>query len=252
MKPGTALLALGVALVGCQDKPAESLKALAPQPLPALERAGSDAGMQASAKPRGAEPAPVYGRKPPQGALRLALSSRGVAPAQLAGAKVVLLAPDAEVYLAQVLPLLAALDDGGVETWLLHPNGEVAFRLVLRDEAAFQAWLDEPKPGKVRVIQRADGYELSTNVGKLPGADPNGPSVPAYAGGLDIATLRHGLTLLHERFKKAEDACIVPSYGTELQKVASSLSGFFEGPDRPIFDEQCLVYPRPPRPKDGG
>jgi hypothetical protein len=76
--------------------------------------------------------------------------------------------------------------------------------------------------------------------------------VPAYAGRLDVATLRQGLLLLRERFKNAEDACLVPSYGTELQKVAQSLSGFFEGPDRPIFDEQCLVYPRPPPPKDGG
>jgi hypothetical protein len=250
----SALLALGPLLWGCPEKSGESLKSLAPPPLPALEQPAAGAGARggADAKPRGVEAAPVFGQKLPEGALRLKLDSgREIDPSAAASAKVVLLEPDADVYLAQVQPLLEALDDGGVETWLLHPAGGVAFKLLLRDEAAFQAWLDEPRPGKIRVIQRADGYELSTNVGKLPGPDPNGPSVPIRGGQLDLATLRRGLGLLRDRFKKAEDVCIVPSFGTELQKVALSLSSFFEGADDPIFGEQCLVYPRPPR-KDGG
>ncbi len=65
-----------------------------------------------------------------------------------------LLVPDADTYLAQVAQLLAALDDGAVETWLLHPSGKVAFHVVLRDAPTFDAWLHQPKPGALRIIQR--------------------------------------------------------------------------------------------------
>lgn len=266
-------VALALLLAACSSKSSEPAgnapKAAAPEPLPRLTPAPGDGGVTEEDREAlfRVKPAPVYGRKVPKDALRLELTGTKVKladatldldrPGDVAAlaAKLdkrpVLLVPDADVFLAQVAPLLALLDDKGVETWLLHPSREVAYPLTLRDEPAFQEWLAEPKPGKVRIIQRADGYELSTNVGKLPGADPNGPSVPVRGGQLDIATLRRGLTLLKGRFKKAEDSCIVPTFGTELQKVAQSLSGYFQAPDEPIFDELCLVYPRP-RAKDGG
>ena len=104
-----------------------------------------------------------------------------------------LLVPDTDTYMAEVAPLLAALDDAHVETWILHPGGTVAFPVRLRDEAAFDAWLDEPKPGKLRIIQRQDGLELVSGVGKVLGPDPNGPTVPVRGGHLDIATTREGL-----------------------------------------------------------
>jgi len=81
-------------------------------------------------------------------------------------------------------------------------------------------------------------------VGKLPGPDPNGPTVPVRGGRLDIATARQGLSRLQQRFH-AEDACLVPSFGTELRAVATALTAFWVGPKEPLFTELCLVYPRP-------
>jgi hypothetical protein len=157
----------------------------------------------------------------------------------------VLLVPGAEVYLAQVAEQLARLDDAGAQVYLLHPEGQVAYPITLRDEPAFQAWLDEPKPGRVRVIQRSDGFELQTNVGKLPGADPNGPTVPLRGGQPDLALLRRGLGKLKERFTVTPDLCFVPSFGTELTRVAAAMSADYQESGQPIFEELCLVYPRP-------
>jgi hypothetical protein len=240
-------------------------RATAPEPLPTLaappppEDGGAGGDRDEIHK---VAPAPVYGEKPPSEALRLELSGTrvkaGGQPFDLekadgaaalsglvGGGKRVLLVPDADTYVAQAAALFALLDDARAEPWLLHPSGEVAYRLYLSDEPTFQQWLEEPRPGKIRVIQRADGYELSTNLGKLLGADPNGPSVPLRGGQLDLAMLRRGLGLLKGRFKTAEDACLMPSFGTELTKVAASLSSFYRAPEEPYFEELCLVYPRP-------
>jgi hypothetical protein len=156
----------------------------------------------------------------------------------------VLLVPDDTTYMAELAPLLAALDDAKLPVWILHPDGKVAFRVSLRDEAAFDAWLDDPKPGKLRVIQRQDGLELVSGIGKLPGPDPNGPTVPVRGGRLDVATAREGLERLQGRFH-APDACLVPSFGTELRAVGTVLSAFWSGRDEALFDTVCLVYPRP-------
>jgi hypothetical protein len=211
-------------------------------------------------------PAEVFGEEPPSRAARLLVSSQrvrlgdrdfelqdGLGPLAASLGDRALLVPEDDVYLAQLLPLLERLEDGRVETWILHPAGQVAFRVDLTDEAAFQRWLDEPRPGKVRVIQRADGFELTTNVGKLPGADPNGPTVPIRGGQMDLATLRRGLIRLKDHFSKADDACLLPSYGTELAAIARALSGYYRAPGEPIFSRVCLVYPRrKPAARDGG
>jgi hypothetical protein len=126
----------------------------------------------------------------------------------------------------------------------LHPGGTVSFPVELRDEAAFDAWLDEPKAGKLRVIQRQDGLELVSGIGKLPGPDPNGPTVPVRGGRLDVATTREGLQRLQHRFH-APDACLVPSFGTELRAVGTLLTAFWSGPKEALFERVCLVYPRP-------
>lgn len=157
----------------------------------------------------------------------------------------VLLVPVGDTYLAQVQGTLAALDDAGLEVWLAHPDGAIAWKLTLRDEAAFQRWLEEVEPGKLRVIERADGFELSTNMGKLPGLDPNGPSVPTRGGKLDLATLQKGLKRLKSRFEAAPDVCFMPSYGTELAEVARAMAADATAPDALIFPGLCLVYPRP-------
>ena len=119
------------------------------------------------------------------------------------------------------------------------------FNLVLRDEQGFQAWLAEVAPGKLRIIQRADGFELSTNVGKLPGPDPSGPSVPVRGGKQDLATLRRGLGLLKGRFTTSEDLCLVPSFGTEVAQAARALSGAYTAPGESFFETLCFVYPTP-------
>jgi hypothetical protein len=150
---------------------------------------------------------------------------------------------DLDTFLAEVSPVLEMLDRSAIETWLVHPAAAVAFKLALKDERAFQSWLDQPIPGRIRVVQRADGLELQTGLGKLPGPDPNGPTIPLREGQLDLRSLRQSLLTLQRRFQNANDACLVPSFGTELAKIATALSGFYRAPGERIFSEICLVYP---------
>ncbi len=249
-----------VAGSGCEERSAPPLSSLAPAPLQPLGAAGTDAGPD----PHRLATAPVWGAPLPAGAVRVTFrkgqAQAGASVVSLgadAGVSVllgpigkgpVLLVPDDEVYMAELAPLLAALDDAKVPTWILHPGGAVAFQVDLRDEPAFDAWLDEPKPGKIRIIQRQDGLELVSGIGKLPGTDPNGPTVPVRGGRLDVATTREGLQRLEKRFH-APDACLVPSFGTELRAVGTVLSAFWSGPKDPLFERVCLVYPRPGAPR---
>jgi hypothetical protein len=262
--PLSVLCALPLLAAGCRDeKPAPPLSSLTPAPLPRLPGgaapapdAGAEPGREAAYQ---VAPAALFGEPLPAGAARVELQGgearlggqahRVEDPTQrarllaAAGGRV-LLVPDAETYLAQAAPLLAALEDGKVETWLAHPSGRVAFRLTLRDEPEFNAWLEQPVPGKVRIVQRADGLELVTNLGKVPGGDPNGPSLPLRGGQLDVAAARAGLEKVQKRFE-APDLCVLPSFGTELAQVAEVLSATFRAAGEGIFPERCLVYPRP-------
>jgi hypothetical protein len=254
------LLAL-VVLAGCQrEEGAPALKALAPAPLAPLQTVlPADAGREAAYR---VKPAPVWGEAVPAAAVRVQLGGTTVlvgsvdydvdAPEGRAGVLAlvgkgpVLLVPDADTYLAQIAPLLAALDDVGVETWLLHPSGKVAFHLTLRDAPTFDVWLHEPKPGALRVIERQDGLELVSNVGKLPGGDANGPTVPRRGGQLDVALAREGLERLKSRFSEADTLCVVPSFASEVHETAALLSAAWSAADAPLFGSLCLVYPRPP------
>ncbi len=206
----------------------------------------------------------MYGEEVPGEALRLELAGEVVrlggealqplpSPSRPRGwpsasrARRVLVVPDADTFLVQTSEALEVLRDSAEEVWLKHPDAAVAYRLVLRDEEGFRAWLAEVAPGKLRIIQRPDGFELTTSVGKLPGGDPNGPSVPVRGGKQDLATLRKGLGLLKGRFKTAEDICLVPSFGTEVAQAARAFSGVYTAPGEPLFETLCLVYPTPPR-----
>jgi len=248
------------ALLGCQQPKAPPLKTLAPAPLAPLQAsAPADAGREAAYR---VEAAPVWGSALPAGAVRLLLqgpavqlgtgrfdvdTAEGRARVLAAvGPGPALLVPDATTYLAQVAPLLAALDDAAVASWLLHPNGQVAFQLTLRDAPAFDAWLHRPVPGALRIIQRQDGLELVSNVGKLPGGDANGPTVPRRGGQLDVALAREGLQRMKKRFPEAEGLCVVPSFATELRETATVLTAAWAAADQPLFASLCLVYPRPP------
>ncbi len=165
---------------------------------------------------------------------------------ELRGVGRALLITDFDTFLAEVAPVLGMLDRSAIETWLVHPAAAVAFKLALKDERAFQSWLDQPIPGRIRVVQRADGLELQTGLGKLAGPDPNGPTIPLREGQLDLRLLRQSLLSLQRRFQNANDACLVPSFGTELAKIATALSGFYRAPGERIFSEICLVYPATP------
>lgn len=252
LRPLCGLLLL---LLGCEQQKAPPLASLSPAPLEPLPAAATDGGTD----PHRLAPAPPWGAPVPTPAVRVVLRDEevrvgqarfllggdgGVRPLLDAlGGGPVLLAVEGDTYLAQAAPLFAALDDAHLAVWLLHDAG-VAFPLRLRDERAFDAWLDEPKPGKIRMVQRQDGLELMSGMGKLPGPDPNGPTVPVRGGRLDIATARQGLQRLQQRFH-APDACLVPSFGTELRAVATALTAFWVGPHEQLFAELCLVYPRP-------
>jgi hypothetical protein len=267
MSPKQVLLAAGVALLvtGCkEEKPAEPLTSLSPPPLPKVvaeaEGTGRDALFQVA-------PAEVYGEPVPDEALRVELAGEAVrlggerfVPSQpedqawlreRVKAQRVLLVPDADTFLAQTSELFATLRESAREVWLLHPDAPVAYALVLRDEQGFQAWLAEVAPGKLRIIQRQDGFELTTSVGKLPGPDANGPSIPVRGGKQDIATLRKGLGKLKGRFTTSEDLCLVPSFGTEVAQAARALSGVYVAPGEPLFETLCFVYPTPRAPVAG-
>jgi len=196
-------------------------------------------------------PIEVMGPAAPEKAMRLDLDGetvkQGGAPFDLKTLKQnddVILVPVGETYLVQIAPVLAALDDVGADVFLQHPDQPIAWPIDLRDEAVFQTWIDDPEPGKVRVIQRADGFELQTNLGKLPGQDPNGPTVPVRGGQMDLKTLQRGLEKVAVFFK-TKDVCFVPSFGMELAQVSRAFAANWKAAEVAWFPTQCLVYPRP-------
>lgn len=230
-------------LAACQEQKPSPIARAQPRPLEPLERVVVDAGDARDALYEVVPFTPV-GPALPAGARLVTLSGeKTVVPA---GTGPVVLVPDEETYLAQIAPVLARLSDAKEEVWLKHPEAAIAFKLTLRDAPGFQAWIDEPVPGKLRVIQRADGFELQTNLGKLPGGDPNGPTVPLRGGKLDLTTLQRGFQRIQSKFKSAPDVCFVPSFGTELDKVARAMAVNYVSPESAYFSETCLVYPRPP------
>ncbi len=181
----------------------------------------------------------------PRNATILTLSGDQTQRPVLANKATVLIVPDQETYMAQLNPLLAQLDTVSAQAWMQHPTLPIAFPIALKDEPGFQAWLDDLGPGKLRVIHRADGFELQTNMGKLPGVDPNGPSVPNRGGKIDLATLQDGLRKIKARFKDSSELCFVPSYGMPVEQVAQAFAANFISPESPIFEKICLVYARP-------
>lgn len=196
-------------------------------------------------------PIEVVGPAAPETAMRLDLDGetvkQGGVPFDLKTVKQnddVILVPVGETYLVQIAPVLAALDDVGADVFLQHPEKPIAWPIDLRDEAVFQTWIDDPEPGKVRVIQRADGFELQTNLGKLPGQDPNGPTVPVRGGQMDLKTLQRGLEKVAVFFK-TKDVCFVPSFGMELAQVSRAFAANWKAAEVAWFPTQCLVYPRP-------
>lgn len=228
--------------VACAEKKAEPIPRAKPQPMEPLQRVVADAGVDRDALYRVVPFTPV-GPKVPRGLTTIELHGEAwTTPPKEGG---VLLVADEETFIVQVAPLLMQFDDEGREVWLKHPDADIAFHVELRDAPEFQRWIDEPAPGKVRVIHRQDGFELTTNLGKLPGLDPNGPTVPVRSGEMDLTTLQKGFERVQAKFREAPDVCFAPAYGIELQKVARAMSVDYFDADTPYFKALCLVYPRP-------
>ncbi|MFN0063196.1 MAG: hypothetical protein ACKVPX_11870 [Myxococcaceae bacterium] len=118
--------------------------------------------------------------------------------------------------------------------------------VALRDEAEFAQWVGAQGPGKIRLIQRADGVEVQTAVGKVPGPDPEGPTLPARAGSLSHPSLQKVLVMLRERFGAEDGIWIVPSFGMPLSAVLSVVRTIGELPKESRFPYTALVFPRPP------
>jgi hypothetical protein len=252
-----ALLLLPLLLAGCPDRAAPSAARAEPKPLePLLPLAGPGDGGEAEREALFRVGAlAVVGPVAPEGAVRIRLEGDAATvdgkPFQVAALRgPVVLEPSPETWLVQAAPLLAALDDAHLAVLVQHPDAPVAYPVTLRDEPAYQAWIDEAVPGKLRVIHRADGFELQTNMGKLPGGDPKGPTVPLRGGHQDLPTLRRGLEKVRSRFADAPDVCFVPSFGMELQQTVRAFAADFGAGGTATFPGLCLVYPRPPR--DGG
>ncbi|HLT28980.1 MAG TPA: hypothetical protein VK013_02995 [Myxococcaceae bacterium] len=241
---GGLLMACMWAGAGCREEPPPpSLTSLAPEPLPRVTTAAEDASV-VPITPRGAS-LPSHAEVFELNALAVEDGSLLKRAGQVSAKTSVVLRPDGEVYLAQAAPILAALADQDAEVWLAHPEGAFGYRLMLFDEPAYQHWMDLPEPGRLRVVMRGDGYELATSVGKLPGPDRNGPSVPLRQGRNDLGRLRLALQALLGRFTTEDMICWVPSFGMELATVARSLAATYEEDGDPLFKRQCLVFPRP-------
>ncbi len=230
-------------MLGCQQqKPPEPIPRAQPKPLEPLERVLLDAGDDRDALYEVVPFTPVGPPIPKDARLVKLNGEKTVVPP---GTGPIVFVPDEDTYLAQLAPLLASIGDGKEELWLQHPTAPIAFKVTLRDAAHFQEWIDEPVPGKLRVIQRADGFELQTNLGKLPGGDPNGPTVPLRGGKMDLTTLQRGFQRIQGKFKSAPDVCFVPSFGTEFAKISSAMAVNYLSAESAYFPETCLVFPRP-------
>ena len=229
---------------GCKEEaPAPPLTSLAPEPLSPVTATEGDSAVM---------PITPQGEKLPSDAQVFELNATALEDgtllqraAQVSAGTSVVLRPDAEVYLVQAAPLLAQLADRGAKVWLAHPDGAFGYHLMLFDEPAYQHWIDLPEPGRLRVVMRGDGYELATSVGKLPGPDRNGPSVPLRQGRHDLGRLRLAFEALLDRFSTEDMVCWVPSFGMELQTVARSLAATYDDEGDPMLLRQCLVFPRP-------
>lgn len=259
----TWILWLAMGLLGCSETPkVESLSSLAPEPLPRIQSDGvRDASeLTEIEKLHEIEPADVFGEPIPAAIPiveidedgRVFFEGKEVALQEAAIQKRFardsswLIRTRGEVYMAMLSPLLAVMDDADVWVWIKHPEAAVGYRVALRDEAAFQKWLSDAIPGRIRVIQRADGLELSTVMGKVVGTDVNGPSVPNRGGQWDIKTTRTALHKLAQRFKTADELGFVPSSATELSSLAKVMSANYRAEGKPYFEKIFMVYRRVP------
>ena len=84
--------------------------------------------------------------------------------------------------------------------------------------------MDAEKPlAKIRLMVRADGMEVVTVRGKIPGPDRFGPSVPTKGGKHDLALLAQSLARLAAHLPQEREAALLASPQTSAQTVAAAL-----------------------------
>ena len=107
----------------------------------------------------------------------------------------------------------------------------------------FSAWLDADKPlGKIRVIMRADGLEVVTDRGKVPGPDRFGPSLPSVGTRPDFEALDTVISRIKARFPDEPEAGLAASPSISVAQAARVLA-LLNGPGGCRFEETFLVYP---------
>ena len=117
----------------------------------------------------------------------------------------------------------------------------VPFRPFSGDD--FGAWLDADKPlGKVRVIMRADGLEVVTDRGKVPGPDRFGPSLPSLGTRPDFDALDTLLSRVKAHFPDETMAGLAPSPSISVAQAAHVLA-LLSGPGGARFEQTFLVFP---------
>lgn len=128
--------------------------------------------------------------------------------------------------LSQPLGLIAArLGPGETICLRVAAGGQARCLDVLpRPAAALGAWMDAERPlAKIRLMVRADGMEVVTARGKIPGPDRYGPSIPTKDGRHDAALLSQSLARLAAYFPEERDAALLASPQTAAQTVATAL-----------------------------
>ncbi len=147
---------------------------------------------------------------------------------------------DEEIEVWEVAEVLARMPR---TARFLNPAATLAVRVRLLPDTEFRRWLDSGEGGRLRVIQRADGFEVAAAIGKVPGPDRHGPSIPTRVGQQDLASLQATLTALRRRFDDDKTLCFVPSFGTSLQSALRAVTAAYDEEGKPLFQDLCLVYP---------
>lgn len=99
--------------------------------------------------------------------------------------------------------------------------------------ALLGAWMDAATPlAKVRLMVRADGMEVVTVRGKIPGPDRYGPSVPTRRGAHDFPALAAALARLAAHLPQEDEAALLASPRTPFQTAAQALAALGSASER--------------------
>ncbi|MDR0965348.1 MAG: hypothetical protein LBM75_02375 [Myxococcales bacterium] len=111
-----------------------------------------------------------------------------------------------------------------------------------RSAEALGAWMDAEKPlAKIRLMVRADGMEVVTVRGKIPGPDRYGPSIPTKSGSHDFNLLASSLAKLAAFLPSENEAALLSSPRTTAQTAARAL-GALGNASEEQFEKLVFIY----------